>query len=148
MDSDEEYDEYEESPKSDEIHQTKQTQQQKYQEENEAPKNTFRFPLIEDDYEETVKQDDGQRKTTRFYDDEKEELTLPNYLQKHTAKEVYDVEISGIRDLLERRRKGKGHTNVVHTRDPVRRMPNLKRNGKRYVTISLSALKELKINRF
>src|SRR5690606_6275083 len=84
------------------------------------------FPLIEDDYEETVKQDDGQRKTTRFYDDEKEELTLPNYLQKHTAKEVYDVEISGIRDLLERRRKGKGHTNVVHTRDPVRRMPNLK----------------------
>ncbi|MEK4386905.1 DNA translocase FtsK [Solibacillus sp. FSL W7-1464] len=126
MDSDEEYDEYEESPKSDEIHQTKQTQQQKYQEENEAPKNTFRFPLIEDDYEETVKQDDGQRKTTRFYDDEKEELTLPNYLQKHTAKEVYDVEISGIRDLLERRRKGKGHTNVVHTRDPVRRMPNLK----------------------
>lgn len=127
MDSDEEYDEYEESPKSDEIDQTKQSQaQQNYYEEPDAPKKAFRFPLIEDDYEETAKQDNEQRQTTRFYDDDKEELTLPNYLQKHSAKEVYDVEVSGIRDLLERRRKGKGHTNVVHTRDPVRRLPNLK----------------------
>ncbi|MER2029493.1 MAG: DNA translocase FtsK [Solibacillus sp.] len=127
MDPDEEYDEYEESPKSDEIDQTKQSQaQQNYYEEPDAPKKTFRFPLIEDDYEEAAKQDNEQRQTTRFYDDDKEKLTLPNYLQKHTAKEVYDVEVSGIRDLLERRRKGKGHTNVVHTRDPVRRLPNLK----------------------
>ncbi|MER2115028.1 DNA translocase FtsK [Solibacillus isronensis] len=127
MDSEEEYDEYEESPKSDEIDQTKQSQaQQNYYEEPDAPKKAFRFPLIEDDYEETAKQDNEQRQTTRFYDDEKEKLTLPNYLQKHTAKEVYDVEVSGIRDLLERRRKGKGHTNIVHTRDPVRRLPNLK----------------------
>lgn len=127
MDSDEEYDEYDDSPKMDEIDQTKQSQaQQNYYEEPDAPKKAFRFPLIEDDYEETVKQENEQRQTTRFYDDDKEELTLPNYLQKHTAKEVYEVEVSGIRDLLERRRKGKGHTNVVHTRDPVRRLPNLK----------------------
>ena len=127
MDSEEEYDEYEESPKSDEIDQTKQSQaQQNYYEEPDAPKKAFRFPLIEDDYEETAKQDNEQRQTTRFYDDEKEKLTLPNYLQKHTAKEVFDVEVSGIRDLLERRRKGKGHTNIIHTRDPVRRLPNLK----------------------
>lgn len=127
MDSDEEYDEYDDFPKTDEIDLTKQSQgQQNYYEEPDAPKKAFRFPLIEDDYEETAKQDNEQRQTTRFYDDDKEELTLPNYLQKHTAKEVYDVEVSGIRDLLERRRKGKGHTNVVHTRDPVRRLPNLK----------------------
>ncbi|MGE7980841.1 DNA translocase FtsK [Solibacillus sp. NPDC093137] len=127
MDSDEEYDEYDDSPKMDEIDQTKQSQaQQNYYEEPDAPKKAFRFPLIEDDYEETVKQENEQRQTTRFYDDDKEELTLPNYLQKHTAKEVYEVEVSGIRDLLERRRKGKGHTNVVHTRDPVRRLSNLK----------------------
>ncbi|MEK5077700.1 DNA translocase FtsK [Solibacillus sp. FSL W7-1436] len=127
MDSEEEYDEYEQSPKSDEIDQTKQSQATgNYYEEPDAPKKAFRFPLIEDDYDEAAKQKDEQRQTTRFYDDDKEELTLPNYLQKHTAKEVYDVEVSGIRDLLERRRKGKGHTNVVHTRDPVRRLPNLK----------------------
>lgn len=127
MDSDEEYDEYDDFPKTDEIDLTKQSQaQQNYYEEPNAPKKAFRFPLIEDDYEETTKQDNEQRQTTRFYDDDKEELTLPNYLQKHTAKEVYDVEVSGIRDLLERRRKGKGRTNVVHTRDPVRRLPNLK----------------------
>lgn len=127
MEQDEEYDDYEEYTKSDEIDQTKQTQaQQNYYEEAEPPKKTFRFPLIEDDYEETAKQENEQRQTTRFYDDDNEKLTLPNYLKKQTAHEVYDVEVSGIRDLLERRRKGKGHTNVVHTREPVRRLPNLK----------------------
>ncbi|WP_339195440.1 DNA translocase FtsK [Solibacillus sp. FSL R5-0449] len=127
MDSDEEYDEYEQSPKSDDINQTNQSQaQQDYYEEPDAPKKAFRFPLIEDNYEQSAKPENEQRQTTRFYDDDKEELTLPNYLQKHSAKEVYDVEVSGIRDLLERRRKGKGHTNIAHTRDPVRRLPNLK----------------------
>lgn len=127
MDPDEEYDDFEEYTKTDEIDQTKQTQtQQSYFEETDAPKKTFRFPLIEDDYEETAKQENEQRQTTRFYDDDNEKLTLPNYLQKHTAHDVYDVEVSGIRDLLERRRKGKGHTNVVRSREPVRRLPNLK----------------------
>lgn len=127
MDPDEEYDDYEEYSQLDDINQSKQTEaQQNYQEEKEAPKKAFRFPLIEDDYEETANQENEQRQTTRFYDDDKEKLTLPNYLQKHTVQEVYDVEVSGIRDLLERRRKGKGQTNVVHTRDPVRRLPNLK----------------------
>ncbi|MFL0584409.1 DNA translocase FtsK [Solibacillus silvestris] len=127
MDPDEEYDDYEEYSQLDDINQSKQTEaQQNYQQEKEAPKKAFRFPLIEDDYEETANQENEQRQTTRFYDDDKEKLTLPNYLQKHTVQEVYDVEVSGIRDLLERRRKGKGQTNVVHTRDPVRRLPNLK----------------------
>lgn len=127
MDPDEEYDDYEEYSQLDDINQSKQTEaQQNYQEEKEAPKKAFRFPLIEDDYEETANQENEQRQTTRFYDDDKEKLTLPNYLQKHTVQEVYDVEVSGIRDLLERRRKGKGQTNIVHTRDPVRRLPNLK----------------------
>ena len=77
MDPDEEYDDYEEYSQLDDINQSKQTEaQQNYQEEKEAPKKAFRFPLIEDDYEETANQENEQRQTTRFYDDDKEKLTL------------------------------------------------------------------------
>ena len=109
-----------------EIEQSKQQQvQQNYYENAEPPKRAFRFPLIEDESEQEQAGNSQamQQKTTRFYDEDNEKLSLPNYLQKPQSHEVYDVEVSGIRDLLERRRKGKGQSNVIQTSENLRRLP-------------------------
>ncbi|MGN7478032.1 DNA translocase FtsK [Solibacillus silvestris] len=124
MDLNEEYDDYEEYTEAPEIEQPKQQQAQTgYYRETEQPKKAFRFPLIEDEHEEKGNEQAQPRQTTRFYDEDNEKLSLPNYLQKPVAHEIYDVEVSGIRDLLERRRKGKGHSNVIPKSETLRRLP-------------------------
>ena len=40
---------------------------------------------------------------------------MPDYLQKPAVPQPYDGEVSGIRDLLERRRKGTGYSNVIRS---------------------------------
>ena len=125
MDLNEEYDEHEGYTNNDLNEQHKV--QPNYNEPPDRPKNAFRFPLIEDEFKEAAQKEEQQRQTTSFYDEDNEKLSLPNYLQKSTAgREIYDVEVSGIGELLERRRKGKGHSNVIQKNDPVRRLPILK----------------------
>ncbi|WP_339213482.1 DNA translocase FtsK [Solibacillus sp. FSL W8-0372] len=125
MDLNEEYDEHEGYTNTDLNEQHKV--QPNYNEQTDRPKNAFRFPLIEDEFKEAAQKEEQQRQTTSFYDEDNEKLSLPNYLQKSTAgREIYDVEVSGIGELLERRRKGKGHSNVIQKNEPVRRLPILK----------------------
>ena len=123
-DYEEYYDEFEES----QVAAPKQQRRQETFEEPQQPKKAFRFPLIDDEYEQPQQPFDSyeqqsKKQTTGFYDEDKEKLSLPNYLQKSSSNEVYDVEVSGIRDLLERRRKGKGHSNVIRTPEAVRKVP-------------------------
>lgn len=92
------------------------------QQEQHTKTQSFRFPLIDDEVFEEPKQRTVQEPTTtRYYEEEKEKLTLPDYLQKPVQNTSYDGEVSGIRDLLERRRKGRGHSNVIRSQDDVPR---------------------------
>lgn len=127
MDPNDEYDAYDEYTETPEIERPQQQVQPNIYEEVEPPKKAFRFPLIEDEFEQEQSVNSQvlqqQLKTTRFYDEDNEKLTLPNYLQKAQTQEVYDVEVSGIRDLLERRRKGKGQSSVIQSNENLRRLP-------------------------
>lgn len=92
------------------------------QQDQHTKTQSFRFPLIDDEVFEEPKQRTVQEPTTtRYYEEEKETLTLPDYLQKPVQNTSYDGEVSGIRDLLERRRKGRGHSNVIRSQDDVPR---------------------------
>ena len=127
MDLNEEYDEYEGYTNTNPNEENKVQSNYNEQADRDRPKKAFRFPLIEDEFKEAAQKEEQQRQTTSFYDEDNEKLSLPNYLQKSTAgREIYDVEVSGIGELLERRRKGKGHSNVIQKNDPVRRLPILK----------------------
>ncbi|MEO4051899.1 DNA translocase FtsK [Solibacillus sp. CAU 1738] len=94
-----------------EIH--KQTQQ-----------SSFRFPLISD--EEVVPQPQAQPKQSAIVSENSDSFELPKYLQKSNAN-VYDVEVSGIRDLLERRKKGRGYSQVIRSSGTERR-PEMKKD--------------------
>ncbi|WP_336046983.1 DNA translocase FtsK [Solibacillus ferritrahens] len=127
MDLYEEYDEQESYTNTDTNEQNKVQPDFNEQADRDRKKKAFRFPLIEDEFKEAEQKEEQQRQTTSFYDEDNEKLSLPSYLQKSSAgREIYDVEVSGIGELLERRRKGKGHSNVIQKNDPVRRMPILK----------------------
>lgn len=125
LDPNDEYDAYDEYTEAPEVERSQQQVQANVYEEMEPPKKTFRFPLIDDELEQeqSVNSQVQHQKTTRFYDEDNEKLSLPNYLQKAQTQEVYDVEVSGIRDLLERRRKGKGQSSVIQTSENLRRLP-------------------------
>ena len=130
MDDTNEYEEYVEEMEPPE-EQNRQRQQDVYQ-EPQPPKKTFRFPLMDDEYnpQQQVQQTQQpqpkprvESQTTGYYNEDNERLSLPNHLQKRPSNEALNVEVSGIRDLLERRRKGKGHSNVIPTPEPVRKVP-------------------------
>jgi len=75
------------------------------------PKKKFVFPLV-DDYEQFNKKTITKQPETNFPIEEK--LSLPNHLKQDGGiSEVYEVEVSGIRELLERRRSGPGR-NFTH----------------------------------
>lgn len=76
---------------------------------------TFRFPLIDDFNDEEPNRPVVEPTSTRFYEEESETLKLPDYLQKPVPAPNYEGEVSGIRDLLERRRKGRGYSNVIRS---------------------------------
>ena len=130
-DENNEYEEYIEEMEEP-TEQNRPRQQDVYQ-EPQSPKKTFRFPLMDDEYDSQQPQMQQQQQqqprprvesqTTGYYNEDNERLSLPNHLQKRPTNEVLDVEVSGIRDLLERRRKGKGHSNVIRTPEPVRKVP-------------------------
>ncbi|MEG0380893.1 MAG: hypothetical protein RR603_04240, partial [Kurthia sp.] len=100
------------------------------QDNSQSSRTAFRFPLIDDEaivateqpkqpnYEQTqYEQQKYVHQNNNYKNTDNEEFKLPQYLQKPTSNTVYDVEVSGIRDLLERRRKGRGHSNVIRSQD-------------------------------
>lgn len=123
LDENEDYEDYVEDTEQP-AQQTNQRQQDFYEEAQQPqPKKTFRFPLIDDEYETQSQKQTVESQSTSYYDEDRAQLSLPNHLQRKPTNEVLDVEVSGIRDLLERRRKGKGHSDVIRTPEPIRKVP-------------------------
>lgn len=121
LDENDDYEEYVEDIEQP-AQQTNERQRDFY-EEAQQPKKTFRFPLIDDENEAPIQRQTVEPQSTSYYDEDRAKLSLPNHLQRRPTNEILDVEVSGIRDLLERRRKGKGHSDVIRTPEPIRKVP-------------------------
>lgn len=126
FDEQQEFD-YEETQPNNYEEQEAHNRQMRNQNEPQQKSKSFRFPLIDDEHlmEERASKAPPQQPSTNYdyHEEEAAPLKLPSYLQKQSHN-VYDVEVAGIRDLLERRRKGKGHSNVIRTEsDIVRKVP-------------------------
>ena len=102
----EQYDTYEEYETDDHV------VKDHFQQQSQPRKSTFRFPLISD--EEVLPESPKQPMTETIVSKDKKNLELPKYLQQPTS-HVYDVEVSGIRELLERRQKGRGYSQVIRS---------------------------------
>ncbi|MFJ7736773.1 DNA translocase FtsK [Lysinibacillus sp. NPDC097287] len=105
------YDEYEDEQDFPQQQQTDNTTQQK--------QRTFRFPLIEDEEvapSNHTKQKEVFNQMNDTYYGQPEDLSLPKHLNNHIVdSSVYDVEISGIRELLENRTKRTGRTTITRS---------------------------------
>lgn len=121
---DDQYDEYEE-------HQDSPQQQQPSDYKVQQQQKTFRFPLIED--EEGVpsvqtKQKEVFNQMDDAYYGQLEDLSLPKHLNNHIVDaSVYDVEISGIRELLENRSKRTGRTTITRSQPVQESRPKARR---------------------
>lgn len=78
-------------------------------------KSSFRFPLIADEDIAPHEPKQQNKQTAHTSSVENKPLELPKHLQQATSK-VYDVEVQGIRDLLERRQQRTGHSNVLRNK--------------------------------
>ncbi|MFJ5764734.1 DNA translocase FtsK [Lysinibacillus sp. NPDC093210] len=112
---DEYYEEYEEQP----------DHQQPLNETSVTRQKTFRFPLIDD--EEDMPQASQSRDVFDQMDDsygQIEDLTLPKHLNHKMAdSRVYDIEVSGIRELLENRSKRTGRTTTTRSQPKQQEYP-------------------------
>lgn len=123
----EQYDEYEEYVEED---------FEEYQEEQPKERKTsFRFPLIAD--EEIIPHAPKQTHKTQAAhtssSSEEKPLELPKHLQ-HASSKVYDVEVQGIRDLLERRQQRTGHSNVIRSQPRGARKLSIKKEERALAT--------------
>lgn len=96
-----------------------QIEQQHVKEPPASKQKTFRFPLIEDMEISPSPTSKSQSKDAfnQMEDDyygQIEDLSLPKHLNKHIVdSSVYDVEVSGIRELLANRSKRTGRTTMT-----------------------------------
>jgi DNA segregation ATPase FtsK/SpoIIIE, S-DNA-T family len=110
---------------------------------------SFRFPLIEDDvYEQSEPKVQSSNPVVRqdYYKEDNAPLKLPEHLQKQETNVSYDGEVSGIRELLERRRKGRGYSNVIRSSDDLSRKVVVTKEEREILTSSPKRV-EQKINK-
>lgn len=116
---DEYYEEYEEQPE----HQ--QPLNEHLNETSATKQKAFRFPLIDD--EEDKLQASQSKDVFDQMDDSYgyiEDLTLPKHLNHKMAdSRVYDIEVSGIRELLENRSKRTGRTTTTRSQPKQQEYP-------------------------
>lgn len=99
------YEEYEEQPEH----------QQPIKETQAPTQKAFRFPLIDDEPEMAQPSSQSKEMFNQMDDvyGQIEDLSLPKHLNHQVVdSRVYDIEVSGIRDLLENRSKRTGRTTI------------------------------------
>ncbi|MGE6516385.1 DNA translocase FtsK [Lysinibacillus sphaericus] len=100
-----------------ENYQEQHEQQQSLKENPVNKQKTFRFPLIEDkEAESSNEPKEAFNQMDDAYYGQIEDLSLPKHLHNHIVdSRVYDVEVSGIRELLENRTKRTGRTTITRS---------------------------------
>ncbi|MFJ6208014.1 DNA translocase FtsK [Lysinibacillus sp. NPDC092081] len=114
-DNDYEYEEFYEGyeeEQSEQLHSFKET--------TVAKQKTFRFPLIEDEEFSAPPSTPSPKEAFNQMDDaysgQIEDLSLPRHLNNHIVdSSVYDIEVSGIRELLANRTKRTGRTTITRS---------------------------------
>ncbi|MFC9541891.1 DNA translocase FtsK [Lysinibacillus sp. NPDC056959] len=111
-DNDYEYEEF-----YDDYEEEQSEQQNSFKETTAAKQKTFRFPLIED---EEFSAPTSLKEAFNQMDDASsgqiEDLSLPRHLNNHIVdSSVYDIEVSGIRELLANRTKRTGRTTITRS---------------------------------
>ncbi|KOP72816.1 cell division protein [Lysinibacillus sp. FJAT-14745] len=97
-----------------------QSEQQHSFKETTAKHKTFRFPLIEDEEfsapPSTPSSKEAFNQKDDAYSGQIEDLSLPRHLNNHIVdSSVYDIEVSGIRELLANRTKRTGRTTITRS---------------------------------
>ncbi|MEG0381183.1 MAG: hypothetical protein RR603_05730, partial [Kurthia sp.] len=122
---------------------------------SQSSRTAFRFPLIDDEAIVTTEQPKQPQQEPQKYEQQNnnynnnvsiDELKLPQYLQKPTPDTVYDIEVSGIRDLLERRQKGRGQSNVIRSQDSAEPRAQVTR-AEREILVTNPKREERKVNK-
>ncbi len=100
--------------------------------QNIAKRSSFRFPLIADDELDLSKpaQPPSDFGKNEFSNDRYVEDSIyrpKNFYQPNAISKVYEVEVSGIRELLEKRQRIKGYSNVLnHSPTKIRKVEKLR----------------------
>ncbi|WP_404427075.1 DNA translocase FtsK [Ureibacillus chungkukjangi] len=123
FDSDIDDEEFYEEVYEDEITTTNKNAEDQNQlnDENQNKKKSFKFPIIADgDMESPIESsrsanNDSHNRITSKFEESKREMKY--FYQPNAISKVYDVEVSGIRDLLEKRQRIKGHSNVINRQE-------------------------------
>ncbi|MDN4493713.1 DNA translocase FtsK [Ureibacillus aquaedulcis] len=96
-------------------------------------RKSFKFPIIADNEVELPPGDaqtvypESQNQLSNRFDETKRDSKY--FYQPNAISKVYDVEVSGIRDLLEKRQRIKGHSNVFNHKEStlIRRVEKVKK---------------------
>lgn len=96
-------------------------------------RKSFKFPIIADEEIESPLQStqslnqESQNELSKRLDESKRESKY--FYQPNAISKVFDVEVSGIRDLLEKRQRIKGHSNVINHQEStkIRRVEKIKK---------------------
>lgn len=98
------------------------------EQQDHTKRSSFRFPLIADNEMELSKpiQPSGEVNKREFLNDRLAEKSTDypkNFYQQNAISKVYEVEVSGIRELLEKRQRIKGYSNVLsHNTTKIRKV--------------------------
>ncbi|MFC7684339.1 DNA translocase FtsK [Ureibacillus sp. GCM10028918] len=96
-------------------------------------RKSFKFPIIGDNEMESpleANQSYHSQSLNQVFDSFEEKKKDTKYFyQPNAISKVFDVEVSGIRDLLEKRQRIKGHSNVINRQEStlIRRGDNIKK---------------------
>ncbi|HWK23771.1 MAG TPA: DNA translocase FtsK [Ureibacillus sp.] len=119
---DEEY--YEEDVFEEEIATKKHHEISQMDDDSQNTRNRFKFPLIADEEMEIPIEsrepnhtDNNDQFASRFETTKKD---MKYFYQPNAISKVYDVEVSGIRELLEKRQRMKGKASIINRADSTR----------------------------
>lgn len=127
---DEEY--YEEEYYEEQIPSANKTIASQMEDDVHTKRKSFKFPLIADEEMELpIESQDFNSETQLHVSSRFEEVRRDtmNFYQPNAISKVYDVEVSGIRDLLEKRQRIKGHSTVINRQEStkIRRVEKVKK---------------------
>jgi len=114
------------------IENKKTDNQMENENENDSKRKSFKFPLIADEEAELPAESahmfnlEEQNRISNKFEEVRRDSRY--FYQPNAITKVYDVEVSGIRDLLEKRQRIKGHSTVINRQEStkIRRVERVK----------------------
>ncbi|QCR33289.1 DNA translocase FtsK [Lysinibacillus sp. SGAir0095] len=112
---------YEEDVFEDELVTTFNNSDERKLDDPQNNRKSFKFPIISDEEMELPNEPthsfnpEAQNHLSNRFEESRRDIKY--FYQPNAISKVYDVEVSGIRDLLEKRQRIKGHSNVINRQE-------------------------------